>query len=145
MLSFTATGTPQSDRSLLPDSVSALASASASASSRKEMKTAGSPCSRMHRVTASDRGLRAHRAGAMHRHNGGYRAALGGQICWLVHGKNPSDDRLMPLDADAEHLIRVALPPSAAGENFHLAMAATTRRLDRHPDGPPINHSVPHH
>src|SRR4029453_2768977 len=56
-----------------------------------------------------------------------------------------SHHRLMPLDADAQHLVGVALPPVGGGENLDLAMAAIAGALHHGADCAQIDHAVAHH
>ena len=53
--------------------------------------------------------------------------------------------RLMPLDADAQHLVGIALPPILGGEDLHLAMAAIAGRLHHRADGAQVDDAVAHH
>ncbi len=51
----------------------------------------------------------------------------------------------MPLDADAQHLGGVPLPPVLGGENLDLAVAAVAGALDHGADRTQIDHAVAHH
>src|SRR4051794_40992176 len=55
-----------------------------------------------------------------------------------------SHHRLVPLDADLQHLIYRSAPP-LAGKNFDLRIAGKALRFDRAAQGADIDHAVAHH
>src|SRR5215831_19796372 len=60
--------------------------------------------------------------------------------CWSA-----SHHGLMPLDADAQNLVGVALPPIVGGEDLDLAVAAVAGALHHGADRAQIDHAVAHH
>ena len=51
----------------------------------------------------------------------------------------------MPLDADAQDLVRIALPPILGGENLHVAMAAIAGVLHHGAQAAELNDAVSRH